>query len=64
VAVPQEVLPATDQCRCGSLELTIRLRSGARMGELVEGLEEEQRGIATPQEEQCQLEGPASAPRD
>ena len=57
--VTWEVVPATDQCICGCLELS----SGTQVGELAEGLEE-WRGIATPKEEQCWLTGPPSAPRD
>ena len=61
--VPQEVLPATDQCRCEYLVLTIRLSSETPVGELAERLED-CRGIATLQEEQHWLAGPSSAPRD
>ena len=46
-SVPGEVCPATDQCRGGSLEPTIRLNSGNLVGELAEELEE-WRGIASP----------------
>ena len=52
MAVSWEGLPAPDQCRGGYLQPTIRLSSGTLVGELVEGLGE-QRGIATPLEEQC-----------
>lgn len=48
---PGEVRPATDQCRGGCLEPTIRLNSGNLVGELAEGLEE-LRGIATQLEEE------------
>jgi hypothetical protein len=44
VAVPVEVRQATDQCRGGCLEPTIRLNSRNLVGKLAEGLEE-QRGI-------------------
>jgi hypothetical protein len=54
VAVPGEVQPATDQCRCRCLEPTIRLNSGNLVRQLAEGLEE-RRGIATPLEEQHRL---------
>ena len=46
VAVPWEVWPATDQCRCGHLEATIGQSAGIPEGELEEG-PEEQREIAT-----------------
>jgi hypothetical protein len=45
------VQPAAEQCRFGCLEATDRLNSGNLVGELVGGLEE-QKGIATPLEEQ------------
>jgi hypothetical protein len=54
MAVPGEVWPATDQCRCGCLEPNIRLNSGNLVGELAEGLEN-QRWIATTLEEQNSL---------
>jgi hypothetical protein len=61
--VPEEVWPVTDQCRGGCWELTIRLNSGNLVGELAEG-PEEQRGIATPLEEQHRLACPPSSLRD
>ena len=61
--VPQEVLPATDQCRCEYLVLTIRLSSETPVGELAEGVEE-MRGIEIPQEEQWRVAGPHNAPKD
>ena len=63
VAVSGEVRPATDEKRGGCLEPTIRLYSGNLVGELAERLEE-QRGIATPLEEQHRLASPPSSPRD
>jgi len=47
---PAKVQPATDQCRSGCLEPTIRWSSENLAGELEEGLEE-RRGIAAPLEE-------------
>jgi len=43
VAGPEEVWTATDQCRCGCLEPTIKQSSGNMVGELAEGLEERRR---------------------
>ena len=54
MTVPGQIQPATDQCRCGCLEPTIRMNSGNLVGELAEGLEE-QRGIATPLEKKHRL---------
>ena len=54
MAVPGEVWPATDQCRCGCLEPTIRLNSGNLIRELAEGLKE-LKGITTPMEDQHRL---------
>jgi hypothetical protein len=51
LAVSGEVPPATDQCRGGCLEPTIRLNLGNLVGDLAGGLEE-QRGVASPLEEQ------------
>ena len=45
MAVPWEALPATDQCRCGFLELTIRLSLETPVGELSEELEEQRGGL-------------------
>jgi hypothetical protein len=54
VAVPGKTKPATDQCRCGCSEPTIRLSSRNLAVELVE-VQEEWRGIAIPLEEQHRL---------
>ena len=63
MAVPGEVRPATDQCRCGCLNPTIILNSANLVEELAERLVE-QRGIAAPLEEQHRLAPPPSSPRD
>jgi len=47
MAVPWEVHPKTDQCRCECFEPNIRLSSWTLVAELAEGLEE-QWGVATP----------------
>ena len=57
MTAPWEVQPATDQCRCGCLEPTIRLSSGNLVGELEEGLEQgvlqpHRKNIATTQNSQ------------